>query len=353
MIAVLFAPVPTKRRMAVSAPLDTTIEVVTPENIAFDYQLAGPFRRLPAYLIDVAIRLVTFLAIIFLVMMSGMLAGGLFGSGLLPALGAAVLLILYFLQAWFYGVFFEAYFNGRTPGKWICGLRVISDDGHPITGMQALIRNLLRAIDLMPATTLAALDPEDSFFAMLPLMTGMVGLVTMLSTRRLQRLGDLAAGTMVVMDERNWTLPVARVDDLRVPALSSFVPADYRATPTMAKALANYAERRLYLSPPRRREIARHLAVPLLDRFEFRRDVDPDLLLYAIYYRTFLADGVAEAPQLGSLSGFSPLAKDAQFQDATAAHTTAAAATQPSATHTAATQPSADHATALSPEDRS
>lgn len=296
--------------MAISAPLDTTIEVVTPENIAFDYQLAGPFRRLPAYVIDVAIRIITFICLVLLIMLGAALLGGLGGGAILPALGVALLLILYFLQSWFYGVFFEAYFNGRTPGKWICGLRVISDDGHPITGMQALIRNLLRAIDLMPATTLTALDPENPY-VMVPLMTGMVGLFTMMATRRLQRLGDLAAGTMVVMDERNWTLPVARVDDLRVPALASFIPADYRATPTMAKALASYAERRMYLSPARRREIARHLAVPLIDRFEFRRDVDPDLLLYALYYRTYLADGISEPPELGPLSGFSPLAKDA------------------------------------------
>lgn len=304
--------------MAVSAPLDTTIEVVTPENIAFDYQLAGPFRRLPAYLIDVAIRMSTFICLVLVIMLSSSLLGGLSGSAILPALAVATLLVLYFLQSWFYGIFFETYFNGRTPGKWVCGLRVISDDGHPITGMQALIRNLLRAIDLMPAATLVALDPESPF-GVIPLMTGMVGLVTMMATRRLQRLGDLAAGTMVVMDERNWTLPVARVDDLRVPALASFVPAEYRATPSMAKALANYAERRLYLSPPRRREIARHLAVPLIERFDFRRDVDPDLLLYALYYRTFLTDGINEPSELGVLSGFSPLAKDAHFQEPTAA----------------------------------
>lgn len=301
------------RRMANSAPLDTTIEVVTPENIAFDYQLAGPFRRLPAYLIDIGVRVVGFLLIVFLVVFIGGLSGA-FSGRILPALAEATLLFLFFLQSWFYGVFFETYFNGRTPGKWLCGLRVISDDGHPITAMQALLRNLLRVVDLMPPATLVALDPENLFFA-IPLMTGMVGLFTMMMTRRLQRLGDLAAGTMVVIDERNWALPVARVDDPRVAALATFIPADYRATPTMAKALANYAERRLHLSPSRRREIARHLAFPLAERFEFRRDIDPDLLLYALYYRTFLADETGEPASLGALAGFSPLAKDAAVEE--------------------------------------
>lgn len=299
--------------MAISAPLDTTIEVVTPENIAFDYQLAGPFRRLPAYLFDIGVRIVVFGLIVFLLLFAGGLAGA-FSGRIVPAMGAAILLFLYFLQSWFYGVFFETYFNGRTPGKWLCGLRVISDDGHPITAMQALLRNLLRVVDLMPAATLVAIDPENPYFQ-IPLMTGMVGLFTMMMTRRFQRLGDLAAGTMVVIDERSWTLPVARVDDPRIPALASFIPADYRATPTMAKALANYAERRLHLSPGRRREIARHLAVPLIERFEFRRDIDPDLLLYALYYRTFLADQTAEPPNLGPLAGFSPMAKDAAIQE--------------------------------------
>lgn len=298
--------------MTNSAPLDTTIEVVTPENIAFDYQLAGPFRRLPAYLFDIAIRIGSFILIVALVIFIGGMTG-LFSGNIMPSLAAASLLFLYFLQSWFYGVFFETYFNGRTPGKWLCGLRVISDDGHPITGMQALLRNLLRAIDLMPAATLISLDPEN-FYLQVPLMTGMVGLFTMMMTRRLQRLGDLAAGTMVVIDERNWALPVVKVDDPRVAALATFIPPDFRATPTMAKALAGYTERRLFLSPSRRREIARHLAVPLGDRFEFRRDIDPDLLLYALYYRTFLADRSDEAP-LGALAGFSPLAKDAAMGD--------------------------------------
>lgn len=300
--------------MTISAPLDTTIEVVTPENIAFDYQLAGPFRRLPAYLFDVAFRVGSFIGLVVLVVVIGGMTG-LFSGNILPALAASALLFLYFLQSWFYGVFFETYFNGRTPGKWLCGLRVISDDGHPITAVQALLRNLLRVADLMPPATMVALDPENPFFQ-IPLMTGMVGLFTMMMTRRLQRLGDLAAGTMVVIDERSWTLPVAKVDDPRVAALATFIPADFRATPTMAKALANYAERRLHLSPARRREIARHLAVPLGERFEFRRDIDPDLLLYALYYRTFLVDGSDQSPSLGALAGFSPLAKDVAIAEA-------------------------------------
>jgi hypothetical protein len=78
----------------------------------------------------------------------------------------------------------------------------------------------------------------------------------------------------------------------------------------MARTLAIYAERRHFLTPARRREIARHLTVPLIDRFEFRNDIDPDLLLYALYYKTFLADPSGDPPDLGPLAGYSPLLRD-------------------------------------------
>lgn len=299
--------------MAKKAPLDTTIEVVTPENIAFKYQLAGPFRRLPAYIIDLFIRLAVFAAFIFIFGIFGITATSVLGGSVIPSLLIAATLVTFFILSWFYGVFFETYYNGRTPGKWACGLRVISDDGHPISGMQALLRNLLRQADLLPATTLAPFDPEN-FLTAIPITTGLVGLLSMILTKRMQRLGDIAAGTIVVVDERNWALPLTRVDDARVPALASFIPADYRVSPTMAKALASYTERRAYLSPGRRREIAKHLAVPLLERFEFRPDIDTDLLLFSMYYRTFLAEQAVETVDLGPLAAFSPLAKDANVQ---------------------------------------
>src|SRR6056297_719135 len=233
--------------MPQTAPLDTTTEVVTPENIGFKHLLAGPFRRLPAYLLDFAISTGGFLLVVFFIIVVGGFLGITLGNTIFPAFAAAGMLVTYFAISWFYGVYFETYFNGRTPGKWAMGLRVISADGHPIHGKQALLRNLLRVADLGPGTTLAALDADNPVFAVLPISTGVIGLTVMLCSRRLQRLGDLAAGTIVVIDERNWALPVARVDDERVPALASFIPADYRVSASMAKALAGYTERRAFL----------------------------------------------------------------------------------------------------------
>ncbi len=290
--------------MAAPAAIDTTIAVITPENIAFDYQLAGPFRRLPAYLIDFAVRWVVIIGFV----VAAYFIGGMINFTVLGPFIVATWFIVYFVVSWFYGTIMETYFNGRTVGKWACGIRAIDVDGRPISGKRALIRNLLRIADLAPLAAISDLAEDVPPVFLIP--TGMIGLITMMSTRRLQRLGDLAAGTMVIVDERSWRLPVAKVDDPRVPALASFFPGDYRVSRSMSRALAIYAERRHYLTPARRREVARHLTIPLVERFEFRSDVDPDLLMYALYYKTFLADPGDELPDLGPLAGYSPLRRD-------------------------------------------
>lgn len=298
--------------MAATTSLDTTIAVVTPENIAFEYQLAGPFRRLPAYLLDVAVRW-TFLILLGLgaLWVLGLLGGG-GGAGPFVAAGG---FITYFIVTWFYGTLLETYFNGRTVGKWACGIRVIDIEGRPVNASRALIRNLLRVADLAPLAALSQLGDDVPPVFLIP--TGMVALVSMIMTRRMQRLGDLAAGTMVIVDERTWELPIVKVEDPRVPALASFLPGDYRISRTMARTLAVYAERRHFLTPARRREIASQLTDPLLERFEFRRDIDADLLMYALYYQAFLVDSRDGLPDLGPLAGYSPLLRDAHRQSAT------------------------------------
>lgn len=287
--------------MTTAPALDTTIEVVTPENIAFQYQLAGPFRRLPAYLIDLAVRFGLILLIALVLLLLSTLTG-FTGTG--PFLLASML-IVYFLISWFYGTVMETYFNGRTVGKWACGLRVICIDGRPIDGTRAVIRNLLRIADLAPFAALSQFDEDIPPLFLIP--TGIIGLVCTICTRRMQRLGDLAAGTMVVVDEKSWRLPVTKVDDPRAAALASYIPGDYRVSRSMARVLATYVERRAYLSPARRREVARSLTGPLLQRFEFRPDIDPDLLMVALYHATFLADPRDPVADVGPLAGHSPM----------------------------------------------
>jgi uncharacterized RDD family membrane protein YckC len=248
-----------------SAHIDSTVEIVTPENIAFHYQVAGPFRRFPAFLIDLLIRTGILVAVYFIVGMAGIFTS-LFG------IAFAALAVFAFLLEWFYGAVFETWMNGQTPGKWMMGIRVLSVDGQPINGIQAVMRNIIRTIDMFPPPT------------------SMVALVTMTLTKRYQRIGDLVSGTIVVVEERKWLTGVAKLEDRRVAQLANYIPADYRVSRTLAKTLAAYVDRRRFFSLQRRREVARHLAEPLLVQFGFPADTSYDLLLCALYYRSFIAD---------------------------------------------------------------
>lgn len=244
---------------------DTTVEIVTPENIAFRYQVAGPFRRLPAYLIDLAIRVVAAFAT-----MLGMLL--IFGAAGIPSVGFGLTMIIWFLLSVFYGGVFEAYWNGQTPGKRALQIRVIGVDGQPINGLQAVLRNVLRAIDMQP------------------MMFYMVGLVSATMNNRFQRLGDLACGTMVVIEEPRWFHGLVEITEPEALRLAAVVPVGFQPSRPLARALATYVQRRSHFPALRRLEIARHLGEPLRDRFGLPHDTDLDQLLCALYHRTFITD---------------------------------------------------------------
>jgi uncharacterized RDD family membrane protein YckC len=209
---------------------------------------------------------------------------------LLSGLAVALMLIAFFVIYWFYGGLFETYMNGQTPGKRLMGIRVLTIDGQPINGLQAVLRNLLRYLDIMPPLPLFALGIELPFG--IPIFT--LGIVVMALNKRYQRLGDFVAGTMVVIEERHWLSGVAQLDDERAAQLATYIPPDFRASRTLAQAISTYVERRRFFSVPRRREIARHLGEPLLEKFGMRSDTSHDLLLCAVYYRIFITDRMRE-----------------------------------------------------------
>jgi uncharacterized RDD family membrane protein YckC len=278
-----------------SQQIDATVEVVTPENIAFKYQVAGPFRRLPAYLVDLLIRAFLWGAAVMLVVFVGFVDF----TGVMTGLAGMAMFLAWFVIEWFYGGLFETFMNGQTPGKWLLGIRVVTIEGQPINGMQAILRNLVRAVDLFPPISLV---PPLIVFP-----TYMLGLTTMMCNRRFQRLGDLVSGTMVVLEERTWLLGVAKLEDPRAAQLAAYLPPKFEVSRSMSKALAAYVERRSYFSPARRREIARHLAEPLLREFELPADTSHDLLLCAVYYKAFIAEH-------GDESGPSPFSMVPQYQ---------------------------------------
>lgn len=265
-----------------SEKLDCYVKVVTPENIEFEYALAGPYQRLPAFLFDVGVRVLVYIALMFI---------GAMVLSLVP-LGEGLVMVLAFLtffaMSWFYGVFFEARFNGRTPGKMVFKLRAISTDGRPINASQAALRNMLRLADMNVLLSFQIFSPEAPPFYAIPTM--IFGLICMTFTRRMQRIGDLAAGTMVVSEHQKSTPWNLQPEDLRAFGLAELIPASFQPSSTLAQTIGLYMENRRRLNPLRRNDVAKHLADPLIRQFELLPDTSPDLLLCALYVRTFMSE---------------------------------------------------------------
>jgi len=170
--------------MQTSRLLDNHCSVETPEGIDFVQTMAGPVPRILAYLIDFGWRGLVYVVLAVIAEFLGGLGTGLF-------------LIFTFLLEWFYPVFFEVFKGGQTPGKKSMGLRVVNEDFTPIGWSASVIRNLLRAADFLPLFYVA-------------------GLVSMVLTGRFQRLGDLAAGSLVVYVDSQ---PSFKIDDTIKPIM--------------------------------------------------------------------------------------------------------------------------------------
>ena len=210
--------------MLATEKLDTLQAVELAEGIDIRLRMAGPMMRVSAYLIDSLIRLAILTVGGVVMFLTGFAVGEQIGSG--------IMLLLWFLVDWLYPVFFESGKRGATPGKRMMGLRVVQATGSPITLGQAVIRNFLRFIDGMP------------FF------TSIFGLASCLATKRFQRLGDLAAGTVVIYDR------IPQSPAIAAPPPISAVPLPISLTANEMKALVLFRERAELWSDGRRIEIA-------------------------------------------------------------------------------------------------
>jgi uncharacterized RDD family membrane protein YckC len=213
--------------------LDTTREIEVPEGVELTLAVAGLVSRALAFMIDLAIRWIG------LATVSGILAYlGNFGSGLF--------LILVFVVEWFYPVLFEVFNQGQTIGKKSMGIMVINDDGTPIDWSSSIVRNLLRFADF------------------LPVLFGF-GVVSMLVNKDFKRLGDLAAGTVVV-HKRRLNKTTSNFDQ---DGLSPKLPL----TLAEQSAIISYAERSDRMSPSRAAELGNVLA-PWLDQDLIKKNPD-------------------------------------------------------------------------------
>lgn len=246
---------------AVAEPLDGQVRLVTPERVRFRYPLAGPFRRVLAFLIDVLVM--------GLILLAGAIASLVISLGTQAGFGS--LFTIYFVLVWGYGAFCEGAFNGQTLGKRALGIRVMSTRGVPITGAQAAIRNLVGLLDGLPLCYLP-------------------GLVCMAATPRFQRLGDLAADTMVVIEAPRIDAAMARVDAPGMADVLAQLPLRLPAGPDLARALSDYARHRLRFRDDRRDELAGHLARPLRRRYRLPESAGADAVLCAVYHRVFLGE---------------------------------------------------------------
>jgi len=192
--------------------LDTVVTAETPEGILLELRPAGLTARCYAFMVDWMIRI----AVLYAVQMAAVFAGGI---------GMALWLILFFVLEWFYPVVFELTPSGATPGKRVFGLRVLMDNGLPVTASASVTRNLLRFADFFPF---------GYGFA----------IVSILVRRDCKRLGDLAAGTVVVYATRAVSpAPLEHVAPV-VPTLR-LAPADQAAVIALATRAPRLTRERL------------------------------------------------------------------------------------------------------------
>jgi len=225
------------------------LTIETPEQVRLEYSLAGLGSRFMAIAVDTLWQaLVSVIAILGLAL--AMPAMATFG----PNFGlwvAAAYVILFFLLFWGYYSFFEVIWNGQTPGKRQAKIRVIKDNGRSITVYDALLRNLVRVVDLMPG-----------MYA--------VGVCSIALSRQNKRLGDYAAGTVVVHDAPAGESVPATLD------LASSAPVVGYQTSRMGieelELIEAFLQRRYDLAPDVRARTAKSIA----DRVRAKLGVSDD-----------------------------------------------------------------------------
>jgi uncharacterized RDD family membrane protein YckC len=194
--------------MIAMEPVGDQLNIDTPELVPIEMPLAGIGSRFIAILIDYLIWGAAFVAL------------GLIAAIVIPALhffggvsanwAAGIFFLIVFLLQWGYFALFEAFDNGRTPGKIVAKIRVIHQSGRGINFIEALARNLVRFVDYLPGV-----------YA--------VGVVAIFMSKRNQRLGDMVAGTLVVRDREvdapRWRGDSTSTLSLRSPAGAPSMPA--------------------------------------------------------------------------------------------------------------------------------
>jgi uncharacterized RDD family membrane protein YckC len=207
--------------------LEDRITISTPDGIELSLALAGAGSRFIAAVVDFAIQAV-------LILLSALATLALLGGGI----GTALFAMALFAALYLYDILFEVLAGGRTPGKRLTRLRVVRSGGAPVDLPASALRNLLRLIDLLPGAYL-------------------IGLLSILLTERNQRLGDLAAGTLVIREA-----PLTRLAPEKDAPPQASEMAGWDVSAVSAEELAavrRFLARREELDRPARIELAHQL----------------------------------------------------------------------------------------------
>jgi uncharacterized RDD family membrane protein YckC len=240
--------------MSATLATEDLLIIETPERVPLHFALASIGNRFLACAIDHALQM---LAILLMVLAFTVLANySSLGDQIseTPKWVKAVLIVIVFLIISSYFAFFEWIWNGQTPGKRWLKLRVIREDGRPVTFWEAAVRNLLRTLDMMPAP----------FYS--------IGLISVFISLSDQRVGDMVAGTVVVREREAEAPAFAEVfaSPVSDPALRrSFKPVDFVAdvnvlTESEIEVVETFLRRRWDLVDMARQWMAWRVSLPLL-----------------------------------------------------------------------------------------
>ena len=235
------------------------LSIETPEQIKINYSIAGIGSRFYAALIDIAV-----LTPIVLIGMYVTVRAMIDLDERLNWLAAIAGIATFALQ-WGYYMVFEITTNGQSPGKRALGLRVIKVHGYPISFSDSAIRNLVRIVDFLPF-----------FYG--------AGLLAMLLNKNWQRLGDLAAGTLVVKEETK-----VSPNPMRTPTIqkSTFVYADWiqleQLTDAELVSIREYLSRRGTLPRLRRLQLVRAIGTPIARKMGGSNPIDYEVFLEELY----------------------------------------------------------------------
>lgn len=228
------------------------VAIKTPEFVSLKFNLAGLGSRASAMIIDQILLMIVNIVTILLLSLS---ISGTFGIGSESFLVAFAIIFL-FIVRWGYFFVCEYFFGGKTIGKKIVGIRVIQENGHSITLVSSIIRNLLRIIDMLPS----------GYF---------IGIIMVFFHPRHKRLGDIVSGTIVVHEReaKKKESHIEKAIESRRLSKESLPVSDLDIKSLGAKEwklLKTYSERMLQLEASESMELTNRMAVILLPKVNLR-----------------------------------------------------------------------------------